>query len=747
MSSTLVPAETIRDVRAFARMLVAAARARQLYTADHPAAMAAAERLRTAFAQLAGHGGLELGITPAALMANGEVLAPDERTGEAAALLHERDLLRLRVRSAPALNEASDFLQLLGFDGNTLRKRGGPARVWEHFGHRWLEVDQLDYDSILAATPAGRASGGAGSGGGDGGRSASQDDVWTALVRSIAGGRPSADAPAQKRLVDIARSAESIQMLASQAASVHTAPSGSALAAAQAATILATFEHLVSTVRTNAPDDLSVAVKNVAKAAGRLDPALMMRAIAESAESGLGSDLTATLGRHFDDGQIATMLARSLAAEGRASGRMAAALSTLTPESDRRDRVVRLAQSMSTPADNASGLETAWASLQRFMSGPADVTYVSDGYSASLDQAEARSRRLMLDVPVELDDWMQTVSSDSVRTLSVTLLLDLFSLEDHPAALTETAGDLAVLVGDLLLSGDLSEALRVATALQAAGGGARSGRALAARLALESIASSPALAEMLAAAGDLDTDQFGDLVRLCLAVGPGVIRGLVSTYAASVQDDVRERLCGILSAFREDGISALGRLAHEPDWQVARGAIQLLGRLGARDAVVLLLPIARDQDLRRAREAIAALIKLDDPAAPKAISRILTMGGPGVRDMAIDALAASRDRRASPVVAGLLPHLDVLGADFDLALRTLAALRIIGDESAIESLVGVARARRWFARAKTRELRHGVLGVLNHIDTPAARDAITMLARRGDRALRRLAREALRGEA
>jgi hypothetical protein len=749
LPTTLVPPETARDVLAFARTLVAAVRARQLYTAEHPAAEAASERLRSAMVQVSGHSGLELGVTPGGLMANGEPLPADQRMSEAAALLHERDILRLRVLHAPAVNEVSDFLHLLGFDGNALRREGGPSRVWENFGYRWLEVDQIDYDLILRDAPAGTvpANGASGRGGGNGHGSAGQDDVWASLVRSIAGGRNTTESAAQKRLVDIARSAESIRELASQASSTHTAPNGAAMAAAQAATVLATFDRLVEAVRTNAPDDLSVAVKNVAKAATELDPALVMRAVGESAESGMGAELTATLGRYFDDSQVARMLARSLAAEGRATGRMAAALSTLTPDADRRDRVVRLAQSMSASTDKPSGLETMWTSLQQFMSGPSDNTYVSDGYSATLEQAETRSHRLTLDVPAELDAWVHTVSSESVRSLSVTLLLDLFALEEQSTAVTETANDLAALACELLLSADLDEALRIIVALQEAGSAGRSARALAARLSLESIATSESLSEMMAMAGDLDDARFRQFVRLCLTLGPGVVRPAVVGFAASPNDNVRRRLRDLLEAFGETALAALGRLTAEEDWPVARAAIQLLGLFASPAAIALLHPIAKGQDLRKAREAVTALIRQRDPAAVKAVARILAVGSREVRHMVVDALAASRDRQASPVLAGLLPQLDAIGDDFELAQRTMTALRVVGDDSAVDSLVRMTRIRGFFAWARRRELRQTAVEVLLHLKTPAASSAVEDLARRGDRQTRRLASAALRGAA
>jgi hypothetical protein len=409
--------------------------------------------------------------------------------------------------------------------------------------------------------------------------------------------------------------------------------------------------------------------------------------------------------------------------------------------------VVRLAQSISASTDKQSGLESMWTSLQQFMSGPSDTTYVSDGYSATLEQAETRSHRLTLDVPPELDAWVRTVSSESVRSLSVTLLLDLFSLEEQSAAVSETANDLAALACDLLLSADLEEALRIVVALQEAGSAGKSARALAARLSLESVATSESLSEMMAMVGDLDDVRFSQFVRLCLTLGPGVLRPAVLGFAASPTEAVRRRIRDLFDAFGEGALATLGRLTAEEDWPVARAAIQLLGLFASPTAIALLQPIAKGQDLRKAREAITALIRHQDPAAVKAVARILALGSREVRHMAVDALAASRDRRASPVLAGLLPQLDAIGDDFELAERTMAALRIVGDDSAVDGLVAMTRTRGWFAWARRRALRQTAVEVLLHLKTPAASSAVEDFARRGDRQMRRLARAALRGAA
>ena len=59
-----------------------------------------------------------------------------------------------------------------------------------------------------------------------------------------------------------------------------------------------------------------------------------------------------------------------------------------------------------------------------------DKAFVSDSYRASLDGVGGRAERMAVtDLPPELPGWLDTLGQDSVRSLSVTLLIDLLGLE------------------------------------------------------------------------------------------------------------------------------------------------------------------------------------------------------------------------------------------------------------------------------------------------------------------------------
>jgi hypothetical protein len=477
---------------AFVRTLVTAARSYSMYDAQHPTAQAAIQRCRATIGALVAHAGLVIGVTPQTLLANGEPIVSDARIQEGCALLNNHDIRAMRIVALPSPIAVGHFLTLLGFDAEAVRRRGGPARIWADYGHGWLQIEQIDYDRLLANTlpgpieavrrgsPADRVAQPA---------PIERDHVWQSLVRAIGDGRGSLDVQAERRLMDIAHSAEAIAELAADAARAQTAE-GAALEAARAAALLMTFQRLSSYVEMHAPQDLDGVTANIAEAAARAAPAVLVGAAAESAESGLGADMVRAIGRQFDDDRVAQVVAGALTERGQEPARIATALQALVPDPARRQRVLHLARvraghSSARPADDVS---SALASLERLLAGPADEAYVSRLYGGTIAQAEARSNRLRLDAPARLDEWMRSVSAESVRASSATVLIDLFALETTPATLFETARDLAQLAEDLLLADDRAEAERVVQALALAAGGPDAQRAAAARAALETIA-------------------------------------------------------------------------------------------------------------------------------------------------------------------------------------------------------------------------------------------------------------------
>ena len=128
--------ELSRSVSAFARALVAAARCWALYPPEHPAVRTSLERVRTALAEAAPGQHFAFAVTPDTLLIEGAPAGPrGGPVAEAAAWLHDRDIVEISF--APEVPPAAldAFLSLLAQDVAKVRERGGPARVWGDTGH------------------------------------------------------------------------------------------------------------------------------------------------------------------------------------------------------------------------------------------------------------------------------------------------------------------------------------------------------------------------------------------------------------------------------------------------------------------------------------------------------------------------------------------------------------------------------------------------------------------------------------
>lgn len=725
-----VPPGLAADVGTFARTLVIAVRARQMYSGTHPVAVAAAERCRPTVGPLLAVPGLVLGVTPTTLRVNNEPLPPDIRVREAAALLNGQDIVALRFVAMPTAVQMADFLMLLTFDGEAVRTGGGPARIWEHFGHGWLLVDQIEYDVLLApvqAPVAGKATGAPAAAPAPP-HVVARDGVWDSLVRSVGQAREM-DVTSEQRLLEVARSAHAIRALAEDVALTCGGEPG------RAATVLMTLQRLVSFVEQEAPEGAAITIERVAEAAAQLEPALLMRTVAEAAESGVGTPIVKALGEQFSDDQVATLVAAAMAAEGKATGRMASALSTLAPDAERQERVLRLARRHVAAAGGPDS-EDVWVTLEKFLEGPEDAAYVSRLYGEALGRAEARSHGLRLDAPPRIGEWLATVSADSVRTLSTTVLLDLFGLETEPTALVDTARDLAALADDLLLAGDTGEAARVVAALADAQAGGDSNRATAGRAGVDDLVQSPSLRELAGMAGDLDDEAFGHFERLCVAIGPRVLDPLVSVLVELPEGRARDRVAHAVAAFRDDAVASLARSLGSTDLEHGRLVIHLMRELGSAQAVAALEAVTRDGRPEHVRAAINELATMDDAHVTSVLGHLLRSDRDAVRHLTIDALAAARPRLAGALLASLLDDAQIVGRDFDLAKRALTALRLVGDAGAVPAVARVLHLRSWRAWRRAARLRRLAASVLVSLSAPEAADAIEAARHAGSRARR-----------
>src|SRR5207237_3529073 len=179
-----------------------------------------------------------LGVTPETLMIEGASAdAAQSGIGEAAALLHDRDVLRITFAGDVPPIAIHALLSLLALESADRRGQGGPARIWESKGHPSIAIEQIDYNEVLAraASPVPDR--------------AKRDDLWRSIVMSMAGGGAAVfDERAQQRLLQIAGSPGDIANTTTAATASFCSPDGSPMITSQAAVVIAAFRHLTSIV-------------------------------------------------------------------------------------------------------------------------------------------------------------------------------------------------------------------------------------------------------------------------------------------------------------------------------------------------------------------------------------------------------------------------------------------------------------------------------------------------------------------
>ena len=727
-ASQLSP-ELARGLLQLARALLVAARNWTMYPSEHPTVGQSVDRLATAIRTSSLGAAFAIGITPDTLMIEG---APADATqtgiAEAAAFLHDRDLIQITFIGDIPPEALHRLLRVLSLDPAERRQRGGPARIWMTEGHESLTLQQIDYDKVLAREEGTVA------------EPAKRDDLWRSIVMSIAGGQATVfDERSQERLLAIAGSPMDVADLATAATASQCGPDGSPMITSQAATILAAFRHLTSIVSVMAPDRLPDVMSNLATATAQLDPHVVMRLMESEDAPGAGVAVMDGLRSGFDDVKVAQLLATALALSGRASDRLATIFNTIAPDEDRKRRVLTLTRRMLSETDfgQANQFQAPWSSAEELLISYNDKPFVSDAYRAALDGVGGRAERLAAtDLPPELAEWMVSLGQDSVRSLSVLMLIDLLTIEEDPARADEIAADMDALAEDLLMSGAYDDALTVTRALaKRAAAHGQVGRD-ACRQALDRLGESMAMRETVALIGDVDEAGWTAIRKVIDVVGVSSVEALKPVVMVEQDTTASSRAEAAIVAFGKLATGRLASLIGDSRWFVQRNGARMLGRIGGADAVPLLQPLLRQSDPRVARAAISALAGINDPSAARAIHTVLRAATGAMRRTVIDALVAGRDPRVVPLLVHVLRESEPLGKDHEVVIETLGALTIIATDDAIPILITLANRRAFFRRRKLRALKEASVGALVRLGSSKATAALQESARSGDRMLR-----------
>ncbi len=729
-----LPPELSRSVSALARALVAAARSSALYPPEHPAVKTSVDRLRAALREAAAGQVFSFGVTPDTLIVDGiAASARDGQVAEAAAWLHQRDILQLTFAGDVPPDALQTFLRVIGEDVAGIRARGGPARAWAESGHPSIAVEQVDFSRVLEDRDVEHPA-------------RTKDDLWKAIVTAVLDRRKTLDEAVQRRLLDIAGDTIAIGQLAQDVIAPNHAADGSPMLTTQAAAVVAAYRHLVGIVDVMAPDRRAEVMQNLASATASLDPRVVMQMLSggdEGAAPGGSPGIKRGLAEAFDDMKVAQLLATTLAIDGQASDRLAEVFDTIAPDEPRKRRVLTLARSLlsETAFGRGDQFKTLWSSMEELLLTYNERPFVSDDYKIGLDRAGGRASEMAAtDVPPDLLALVDSLGQENVRRLSVILLIDLLTLERDAARASAIASDLGALCEDLLLAGDYQGAVDVTQALSAQVADVSAIARDGSRLALDALVSTMAFAEAVEMLGEMSDAEAALFANVCANIGAaatGPLRNLLDVEALTPG---RRRASAIIRGFGGPASRHLAPLVSSAHWYAQRNAAELMGELKSADAVPLLQPLLRGRDPRVMRAAVHALSRIDDPSAARSVHTVLRAAAGEQRHAVVAALVAERDPRVVPVLVRILGESDALGGDHVIVLETLEALAQVGDDQAVPQLAATMRKRSWLGRKKLRAVKSGALAALRRIGTPAAERALSEAAANGDRMLRKLAR-------
>jgi HEAT repeat protein len=723
--------ELTRGLLQVARALMVAVRSWTLYPPEHPTVGAAVDRFGAAVRGSSLGAVFSIGVTPDTLLIEG-VAADAGQVGiaEAAALLHDRDILTVTFIGAVPPEAIHAFLRVLTLDPAERRRLGGPARIWAAEGFESLSIEQVDYDKVLAREEGQVA------------EPAKRDDLWRSIVLSIAGGHKAVfDERAQERLLAIAGSAHDIGDLATAVAAPKCTLDGSPMLTSQAATVLAAFRHLTGIVSVMSPDKLPEVMNNMAAAATQLDPHVIMQVMQSPDDPAM--PVVAGMAAAFDDVKVAQLLATALALDGQASDRLATIFNTIAPDEDRKRRVLTLTRSMLNETDfgRSGQFQVLWASTEELLVSYNDRPFVSEKYRNTLDGMSARAERMSAaDLPPELPEWLDSLGQESVRALSVTMLIDLFGLVQDPERASEMATDLSALAEDLLMSGAYDDALTVVRALRKRASAPDGIGREACRYVLDQLGESMAMREAATLLGDVEEADWTTLKSVIASIGPASVEALKSVILVEPDSETTLRAEGVIAGFGNKAVLRLASLVTDSRWFVQRRGARLLGRIGTADAVPLLQPLLRQSDPRVAREAVASLGVIPDPAAARAIHTVLRAATGEMRRAVIEALVAEKDPRVVPMLIRILEESQPLGKDHDVALETIEALGTVGTDASVPILVALAQRRRFLGGRKLRALKERSVDALVRVNTEKSGAALRDAVEHGDRLLKKVAR-------
>jgi hypothetical protein len=730
---TLTAEEALR-LGDFARACKAAARIVALYPATHPAIQTSLRRVADTAERLRSGGVAAMTILPDNLLLAARAPAKaDSALGELAHLLHGHLIGELRITGELSTTAWHGFLTLLAKAPEDIRAEGGIDRAWTASGGGPIEVRQIDYGEVLREREGAFA--------GD----------WDHIVTNyLTGEFSNLDDKAMAALLEIAVDTSRFKDFTEQL----VAKASEAGVTGDRDFVVKMLQALADFVAREHPEQLDRTLNQVAGVLPRLTPELVISMLTTGAGGGdrqSGIDLPGEVRSRLSDQMVAEFVAQAISRDEGATARLAQAFQALVPEPDKHSRLLEMAEheTAQLPIGRSPEFPQLWKSAAEMMTTYSDSRFVSDAYGRELATARSHAievERVNDDPPDRLQAWINTLSVDAVRELDRQLVLDLLAIETRADAWRDVLDSALQTIEQLVLTGNLPMAQPLVDALVAA---AEPGNpfADAAQQGLARLRAGSLMRYVVVYTRQAQDADVPAVSTFCRTLGPSVI-GALAEALASEQGIAVKRLRDVLLSFGAAGRAYADELRNSANPAVRRTAIELLRAFGGADALSDLAALLDDREAAVQREALRAIVQIGTPEAYATLQQALKSGDVRTRDAIMQVLVASRDEGAAPLFVYILEHSDHRGPLETVCVQAMDALgKVGGDEISVEALTKVLYRGEWWAPLRTNRLRSAAAAALRATGAPAAHATLEQAAADGPRAVRRVARTALRAPA
>ena len=710
----------------FARAVKAARRAVSMYPDEHPAVASALMQVTTVTARFDGPAErLEITVLPNRLLLNGR---RPERTeaavAELAQLLHRRAVGVIRIGPETDQADWRALLALLGRNEEELVAECGIAHIWAAASRPDVEIQEIDYEELLRERNNG-----------------SHIDWDTIVSWCMDGVGDSLDDALLEELRGLLKEPEQFETFLER---VLELDEGQNLSPSEQATGIVTF--LSACMQADRNDARAVA-ERLEQAAEKFTPEMVLAVLGQARKS--SDEKTAQVAAIIEqtsESAMATFVAKNVAASGgRATLCLAQALEALVPNAEEKERVVERARQEASagPQGSEAGIDEAWREISELLTSYSDTQFVSEEYDGELAimQAEAMDVDRVLDDPPErVQDWLLTVSEDSILDFECSLLQDLLKREADSDEWREIGQVTVSGIDRRVAVGDLDGALALCTVLAngVTGGATDTLRQAAAQL-MSQLAVGPMannVLDSLRSPEEVDLDTVVALVRL---FGASIVAPLTEALVSETHRRAAERATQVMLRLDGFGWESIDKLRHAANPAVRRTAVGMLKSLGGDRAIEELTSMIHDADPHVQRDAVRALLGAGTDETFSVLEAFL-LRSPS-HDDALRQMLALRGGELAPFFRYMLRGVEMPKRGvMALQAHMIEAMGSFGDNVvAIEVLSKALHRGSWLAPRRTKRLREAAAAALRRIGSVGALKVLEDAVQGGSAGVRKVA--------